>query len=405
MKAVKTIAALLFLTALAIVLVQPVLGADDDAPPPSRGSAAGETTPEDDHEVDPGDEDENESAEDVALTSTFPKRCLQRTDAAPTGLVAARRGSTVSVGMPSEPPSARFGVSGDAAWSPSGRYLAEKGGELFDTGGRPLGSIFFQPVKWQWSPVADCVVALTDNGNLTFGIPGTERLGIQLLDVPVADFDVSPNGKRLAFVVEGGGLWTAKLRSGKVLQVTAGHASLAGWFSNRIVLYSKSPGSGKLRYGKGAEGRVVKGASAGTSLSSCEGRTLLTGVPSAGTDPLSEVFVRNGRLRGRALPGASGPYDGFSGAACSPDGGFVIASANVGEGEKGPLVLLQSDGTFVSEVMRGRTANPAWTSDGVLFVKFGAGDRGRLWFIPPNGAPAPTDYTVGAPNQYDWHSR
>ena len=77
----------------------------------------------------------------------------------------------------------------------------------------------------------------------------------------------------------------------------------------------------------------------------------------------------------------------------------------VGEGEKGPLVLLQSDGTFVREVIGGRTANPAWTSDGVLFVRFGNGDRGRLWFIPPNGAPAPTDYTVGAPNQYDWHSR
>ena len=399
MKAVKTIAALIFLTAIGIVLIQPVLGADDG---PIRKKAKHVAAQSPDAEETPGSEPSPGGEEEAELTllARYPKQCMTERLVAQAELVAARRGSSVSLGLPGQdPPQARFGVSGDVVWSPSGSYLAERGGELFDISGTPLGRMFFESTKWQWS-VGDCVVALTGDGNLTFGIPET-RLGVRLAKAPISDFELSPNGRRMALVVDGG-LWIADLRRGRATLAGPERASLVGWFSNRTVLYTKSEGSGRLRFvtGTGNAG-IVKGAFAGATLARCTGRTLLA-APDA---PLAELVSHKGKVRSEALPGTPATYAGFSDASCSPDGGFIVASALTSPGEKGPLVLLGSDGTFVREIMRGRTANPTWTSQGVLFVKFGGSGRGRLWFIPPNGAPAPTAYTVGAPNQYDWAAR
>jgi hypothetical protein len=403
-KAVKTIAALIFLTALGIVLIQPVLGADDGAEPTKRKAAAG-AEPSEPADPDDGDEaNEEDPADEPAfeLTARYPRRCVRRVPAASTGLLAARRGSRVTIGLPGGGIETTAAVEGDAAWSPSGRYLAERGGQVYDATGAPVGTLFFRPVRWQWSPVADCALAVTEAGKLTFSIPATDRRGIQLVDAPVADFELSPNGRRVAVVTRDTGLWVAKLRSGKTVHVTGGPASLVGWYSNRSVLYSKSEGSGKLRYATGRRARVVKGAFATASLARCEGRTLLVALATESDAPLAELVSRDGRIEREVLAAPAG-YAGFSGASCSPDGGFVVASAQTGSGGRGPLVLLQSDGTFVRELMRGRTANPTWTSQGVVFVKFGAAGRGRLWFIPPNGAaPVETPHKVGAPNQYDW---
>ncbi len=405
MKAVKTIAALIFVTAFGLVLVQPVLRADDEPDRTNRpnGTAAAPS------EEPPADDDDANDLEDPPkslIAFGYPERCMRRVPPDATGLVAARRGSTVSIGLPDAGPLGRSGVEGDAAWSPSGRFLAERGGQLLDTTGAPVATMFFRPVAWQWSPVADCALAVTEAGNLTFSIAGTKKLGIQLLNAPVAAFELSPNGRRLALVLEDDGMWIADLRDGAVRRVTRTHTSLFGWFSNRALLYSKSAGSGKLRYTSGrGKRRVVRGAFASTTLSQCEGRTLLTALGSESDAPLAELVARDGRVKRIVLPGTPATYAGFSGTSCSPDGGFIVASALTQAGEKGPLVLLQSDGTLVRQLMRGLTANPTWTSQGVLFVKFGAAGRGRLWFIPPDGAPVPTAYKVGAPNQYDWAAR
>lgn len=403
MKAVKAVAALLFVTALGIVLIQPVLGADDEPDPARGGRAAPSEPPQPTEPTEPdGDDDEEGGETPFGLSAGYPKRCVRRVPPADTGLVAARRGSKVSIGLPAGGIETTATVEGDAAWSPSGRYLAERGGQVFDSTGATVGTLFFRPVRWQWSPVADCALAVTEAGNLTFSIPGTKRRGIKLANAPVGDFLVSPNGRRIAVVTEGSGLWIAKLRSGKAVQVTDGPASLVGWYSKRVVLYSKSPGSGKLRYARGPEAGVVRGAFADAFLARCDDRVLLTALATERDAPLAELVSRNGRIRRKVLEGPPARYAGFSAASCSPDG-FVVASALTDAGERGPLVLLQADGTFVRELMSGRTANPTWTSRGVLFVKVGAGPRGRLWFIPATGdGPVKTVYKVGAPAQYDW---
>lgn len=405
MKAVKTIAALIFLAAVAVVLVQPVLGAGEE---PSRdgGRASGETSGEGSGEgsgEDDQEADEGQNPPVAQLQAVYPKRCMRDERGPATGLVAARRGSTATVGLPADPvPLARIDVDGDAAWSPSGRYLAESGGQVFDQRGTPEGRLFFRPVKWQWSPVSDCALAVTESGSLSFSIPGTRRHGIRLVD-DVTDFELSPNGRRLAYVVRGEGLWIAELRQSKWKRVTTARVNLAGWYSNRSVMFAK--GTGKLRYSTGSgDPRIVKGAFATSTPIRCADRTLLVALASEADAPLAELTSRRGRIVRRVLPGTPGTYDGFSDAACSPDGGLVVASAVERSEERGPLVLLQADGTFVREIMAGRTANPTWTADGVLFVSF-EGDRGRLWFVTTTGAPAATAYTVGAPNQYDWHAR
>lgn len=397
MKAVKTIAALIFLTVVAVVLVQPVLGADDDA-----GHRAGRdgASPSATSEAPPDGSDE---AGDVRITSRYPRRCTRKTTEAPSGLVAARRGSTALVGFPDQDPVARLDVSGDVAWSASGTFLAERGGRVFDQSGNPQGALFFEPRQWQWSPVADCALATTERGNLTFSIPDTKRKGIRLMDSPVTQFELSPNGRRLAVVTDRGGLWIADLRRGRVVQATGGRASLVGWFSNRAVLYSKSKERGKLRYATGdGETRIVRKASAGGSLVRCAGRTFLTGSAARSAQPLVELTSRRGRVGRTVLSRADG-YDGYSGVACSPDG-TLIAAAAVVRGDKGPLVLLQADGTFVRELVPGRTASPQWSTAGLMFVRFENGD-GRLWLIGPGSDPFPTGYRVGAPTQYDWHVR
>ncbi|MDQ4126303.1 MAG: hypothetical protein M3134_12020 [Actinomycetota bacterium] len=387
MKAVKTIAALCFLTGIAIALVQPVLGAGDDAEPRVKQKVA-----------EPADaaEPEPEGGETVDLAAPYPKRCL-RDERAFTGLVAGRRGSNAEIGFPDRLPVARVEVAGDVEWSPSGRFLAERGGRVFDQSGNPQGALFFEPREWQWSPVADCALATTGRGWLTFSIADTPRKGIRLLNAPVSDFELSPNGRRLAAVVNRGGLWIADLRRGRIVQVTEGPASIAGWFSNRSVLYSKSKGEGKLRYASGrGKTRIVRGAQAGGTLVRCGGRTLLAGR----TPGLAELTSSRGRIRHTVLT----PGGRYSSGTCSPDGGFIAASTTRG-GDKGPLVLLTADGEVTTELAPGRTANPQWTSEGLMYVSFGKGGDGRLWLIPPAAGLTPTAYRVGAPTQYDWHAR
>lgn len=398
MKAVKTIAALIFLSVLGIVLVQPVLGADDDPKTRTRGRAETSDDPDD---TSPGGGEEDD--EEVALTARYPKRCMRPSDGAPSGLVAARRGSVADVGFPDERPVARVEVSGDVAWSPSGRFLAERGGRVFDQSGNPHGALFFEPLAWQWSPVADCALATTERGSLTFSIPDSKRKGIRLLNAPVRDFELSPNGRLLAAVVEGDGLYVADLRRRSLTQATEGRASLEGWYSNRAVLFSKSEGEGKLRYAtKRGKTGVVRDGFAGGALVRCGGRVLLVSPATKFNQPLVEVTSRRGRLREVLMP--PGPeYHGYSSAACSPDGQLIAASAVV-SGEKGPLALLAADGTIVRELDTGRTANPQWSEDGLIYVKFGKAGRGRLWLTAPGSAPVPTAYKVGAPNQYDWHA-
>lgn len=394
LKAVKTIAALIFLSVIAVVLVQPVLGADDDERRTKRNVAAS---------AEPTVAAGAEAEEGVELTARYPKRCMRRTREAPTGLVAARRGSTADIGFPGQRPAARIQVSGDVAWSPSGRFLAESGGLVYDQTGNPQGALFFEPRQWQWSPVADCALATTERGSLTFSIPDTNRKGIRLLNAPVLDFELSPNGRRLAAVVEDRGLWIADLRRGRLAQATEGPASITGWFSNRSVLYSKSRGQGKLRFatGRGKTG-IVGGALAGGALEECGGRTLLVPVTTEGGPAIAELAPRRG---GIDVPARSPGIRGYSSAACSPDGSALAAVASDDARGRGPLVMLDPDGELVRALSDGRTANPVWSAEGLMFVKFGKADRGRLWLIAPGTDPAPTAYRVGAPTQFDWHVR
>lgn len=398
MKGVKVIAALCFLTGIAIALAQPALdaGGHDTAAPEHKRKEATPSGPAEEGETPP---------EGLAkVVARYPKKCLRKAPAAPSGLVAARRGSTATAGFPDQAPVTRIGVTGDVAWSPSGTFLADRGGRVFDQSGNPQGALFFDALDWQWSPVADCALAMNERGKLTVGIPDTPRTRISMLNAPVEEFEVSPNGRRLAGVLPGRGLHVVDLKRGRGDQMTQDRVSIVGWFSNGTVLYSKSPGSGKLRHARGSgKAKVVRGASAEGTFVRCDDRRLLL---SLGKRPaLAELTARRGRVKSRPLAAPPNQYRGYSGATCSPDGSFLAASTTVRKGKRGPLVLLRRDGSFVRVLDGGRTANPLWSSDGLMYVKFGKADRGRLWLIAPGAGPRPTQYRVGAPTQYDWHVR
>lgn len=329
----------------------------------------------------------------------------------PTGLVAAKRGGSgrgiVQIGFPDQPPAARIEVAGEVAWSPSGRFLAESGGRVFDQSGNLQGALFFEPRKWQWSPVADCALATTEQGRLTFSIPDTKRKGTRLLDAPVKNFELSPNGRRLALVIhDHGGLWIADLRRGRTTKVAEVTPYLAGWFSNRAVLYSKSRHAG-LRYATGAgEHRRVRRGSVARDVVVCRSEALvLTDTPD--TDPedaIDRLVSRRGRIKALDVRSDAPAYNGFSAAACSPDGRFMAAtSAEVGG--RGALMLMEAGGSFVRKLARGRTSSPQWSEEGLLYARYSKSGRGRLWLIRPGRPPAPTAYRVGAPAEYDWHVR
>jgi hypothetical protein len=399
-KALKTIAALIFVATLAIVLVQPVLDAGDE---PSRAAGDRAGGPPADPTGENGPED---AGDELVLARRLPQRCLRPAPPSSSHYVAARRGPRVLIGSPAAQPVTMAEVDGDVAWSPSGRFLAEDGGRVIDRGGTLRSRLFFRPAKWGWSPVADCAVAVTERGNLTFGIPGTNRIGIRMLNLPVADFDFSPNGRRLALVLEGDeqGLWVMDLPTGAMTRATEGVPHLMGWFSNRTVVFTRSRSEGRMRYATGSgRVRVVPDAFAGGTLERCGGRAFVMSLRSEATPALAELVSRRGRLRQRDISRVPIRYAGFSGAACSPDGAFLAAASRERSGEKGPLLLLRSDGTFVRVLVPGRTADPEWSSEGLLFAKFGNVGRGRLWFVPPGGALRRTAYRVGGPGQYDWH--
>lgn len=144
------------------------------------------------------------SAEDRLVVDPYPSRCLRK-ESPPDGLglVATAWNHRVEVATPYESV-ARFRGTAPVSWSPSGRYLATGRGRLFDAHDRKAIASRSGFDVWGWSPVADCLVGVTDEGTLEVLTP--RRASVPLLEPPdeesddlvaVEDFQFSTDGRFL----------------------------------------------------------------------------------------------------------------------------------------------------------------------------------------------------------------
>lgn len=206
----KTLAAVAFLSALTVVLARPVWQSDG-----GRREAARKVRPvarEQAQTPEPVVSETPEEPEATVVELTYrryPKGCLNPVDPPPgAGLVAAARYGApgrphrIALAQPGGDVLAEFVASFPLQWSPSGRWLATRGLELFDASGnlvRPFRVLGNEP--WAWSPIADCLV-VADRDRLVVVQPPARKTVLVEGYGAGNWFYFSPDGRHL-FTMEG----------------------------------------------------------------------------------------------------------------------------------------------------------------------------------------------------------
>lgn len=149
----------------------------------------------------------------VTVLSRYPQQCLRAvTRPSGDGRVATMNGLTVTVATPSganaatiqfaPPPMGSYmGPVRSLQWSPDGRWLALRWGDLFTASGTPASMMFPTPAigAWTWSPASDCVLAITKatRTETTISVGAPRRTGTAFLRGRIGPFAFSPNGRAL----------------------------------------------------------------------------------------------------------------------------------------------------------------------------------------------------------------
>ena len=181
----RTIAAIVFVAALAAVLAAPVLGARDRSRslPPTPVISA-----------------DHEQTLLAFRMGRYPRSCLRPVSSPPgIGLIATGYNRTVEIGTP-DAIVERFRGRAPVSWSPSGVYLAWGRGQVHDVA--PLRSIggSVRLEEWAWSPVADCLLGLTEDKALVVRVATS---GVTKVLVPP---DAAGDGRKLdSFELSGDG--------------------------------------------------------------------------------------------------------------------------------------------------------------------------------------------------------
>jgi Immunoglobulin-like domain of bacterial spore germination len=155
----------------------------------------------------------------VKLLSQYPQRCLrplQRPNGP--GRVAMLNTGTLTIASPAggspivipyTPPGMGSYQGGVplVGWSPDGRYVATRFGDMWTSAGAPAGKLFATPAvgSWTWSPASDCALAVTRTATprapatISVGTPGQSSR--PLLTGHIAAYAFAPNGKTLYLAV------------------------------------------------------------------------------------------------------------------------------------------------------------------------------------------------------------
>ena len=127
----------------------------------------------------------------MKVLSQYPQSCV-RAVRRPTG---ADRGAVLNTGtltiaspaggtpivIPYKPKMGRYqGGVPLVGWSPDGRYVATRLGNLWTSVGASAGKLFATPAigTWTWSPAGDCALAVT--ATATSRAPGRSRWALRV---------------------------------------------------------------------------------------------------------------------------------------------------------------------------------------------------------------------------------
>ena len=362
---------LLFVVLIIVLLGRPILisglelDEDDPGPVPT---------------VRPTEDGRDDPKGPTRLATPYPRACLEETAAPAPGLVAAFSNGSVTAAAPQGGTAFALRVRPPVGWSPSGRFLATAGADLWSNRGDHIGVAFSRPVgRWAWSPVADCIMGV-ERDRLVVAQP--RRAPTTLLrGIDVSTFTFSPDGSRLAFSVKGSGpssgVWMADLetREIKFLQPPKGWVHVAWTRAMRPILLP-GPGTG-LTFTPSDEV-----ANCGDEIVTVRKQKLatfgVTGVPK---------FIRADlRLRYEAV-------------ACAPSGSLLVAIGRASGRGNTSMVVLRPDGTFVREVAQQSIAEdlPMWGPGGVVFAGSVGGEGAAgpfVWFLAEGGTAQPSGLRV-----------
>ncbi|HET7481409.1 MAG TPA: hypothetical protein VFK89_00975 [Actinomycetota bacterium] len=399
----RVVGALLFVVALIVVLGRPIMVAGLREPDggdqrrvtsPNRTGHEPRRRPHRDRPQPPS-----------VLSVRYPRECFQGSDPELPGRVAAAAGATVSIVDLARPGRAvELDAHGPVGFSPSGRFLVTAGGDLWDSSGRNLGAVFRGAIdRWAWSPVADCLVVVSDNRLVL--IPRSSIAphgkadvtgGLVLSDEHVTNFGFSPDGTRLVLSIDSpasyAGIWMADLASGELKFLQP--AKDLGWKveawsnANRPILIGEKASLGLLHFD--ASERVDRCGDEILTIS--DGRIATFGVTGG-----SAFLSTPSGLR-------------FGGLSCSPDGG-LLAAISSRSSDEGTLVVLDRSGALLQDLGdRGSfDSYPSWgpSGTGVVFLRRnvdGVVARRTVYFVREGGSAASTGVAVvGDPHEnLDW---
>ena len=426
----KAVLALLFVAGMGAVLVRPILDSTDGtpaaspevtAPSPQRKkpkAPAPTPTPE------PAPSPEPSPTSDDGLISgpfrtqplfdLYPASCLREGAAGDQPLIAAIDRGRVSFGTPAGPVE-----PGPAGGSSLGKVTAllgfDRAGSLYAARSRSGGVVLSPPQGLQgadgdpgygrisslsWSPTSGCSVAVGEGGSL-FVLPS--RGPDQLVREGVVSAAFSPNGRRLALVLEEGettSVWAADLDGTNMREVqrvrTGPSIALEGWSPDEKTLYltlGRNSGLSFVSFPKPSVPplRGVVATASVRRLEQCGDRLLgvvngaIATISTGGPDYLTDTDA------------------GYTDVSCAPNGQFLAALRDDN------LLLLDAEGRELRDLTSDsgfRDVYVDWGEGGagLLFgrVPSGGGDA-QVWHIAEGGAARNTGLTfTPAPAAIDW---
>ena len=404
----KVLAALIFVGVLGWVLLQPVFDAVDiDAVEPDNEQTA---TPLESREASPSEEPSPQPTESddapeplpeefrtERLLRPFPASC-SRPPITDHDVLAVDRGTRIAIGtlagpLEEVPAKALAGISVDGrlAWEKGDGAVAfaEPDTETVTTVDRGRGVV--------WSPVSSCGVVMGDEDTGLLVIPSGEPL----VQADIRDAAFSPDGRKLAVVVDGPratSVWVASvsgLTLREVFRERPGFAvRLKGWSPDGETLYITWPDGG-LSFVTASDPPMSGGLSVRpvAELEHCGDRLLgIVGGRVAEITTRGPDYMTSGQEAYRYM-------------SCAPAGNFIAAIGNQG------LVLLDGNGNFLRDLTQDSGFTDVFVDwgtqgSGVLLGRVrSAGSRvaAELWHIPEGGTPAPTGiaYRV-SPYAVEW---
>lgn len=414
---VRTVLALLFVAAVAIVLTIPLRGTESGSgpdprvaspsvlPSPSRTSLRFTLRP-------------GSFPRSKRFAARFPRTCLRPAQPpAGDGLVAVVGRGRVAIASLGGEEVASFRSRPPVAVSPSGGFVAAgPQGLMWTTDGESIAAAngefqhgFVWQAKrgaWAWSPISDCGLS-AERGQLLVSSadPQETSLGVTLLTRKVEAFAFSPDGRELGILTREAGprspasIWIADLTRSRMEEVRRFRRAtccitLGGWSPDgQHLFYWAASGNSVAADGwpltsvtaAGARGNWGPTLTRPTVLEVCGDRLVgLTG---------GDRFQQGNRIavleRGRQPRSltARGSYGSLT---CARSGALIAASRS------GRMVLFDGSGNFVRNLTTIATGNgeltelsPDWgpPGTGILFIRQ-IHDTRQLWFLG-EGAAAP----------------